>query len=88
MPEKEILEEEFDCHQANEIVTITREVLIHRSSSTGEIDMEKPISFDCDHAETCGCVKHQEEIEVMIGQSVFTQNRAILEIQQSALADH
>lgn len=57
MPEKEILQEDFNCHQTNEIVTITQEVLIHRSSSSGEIDMKKPISFDCSHADTCGVGK-------------------------------
>ena len=36
LPEKEIIEEEFDCHQANEIVTITREVLIHRTELVNE----------------------------------------------------
>lgn len=57
MSEIDILQEDFECHQANETVTITQEILIHRSSSTGEIDARAPRSFDCSHADTCGVGK-------------------------------
>lgn len=57
MLEKDIIQKNFNCYKANETVMITQEVSIHRSSSTGEIDMQKNTSFDCSHAVTCGIGK-------------------------------
>lgn len=53
MSERDIQHEDFNCSKMGSKVTITREILIHRSS-TGEIDDRVTTSIDCDHKSDCG----------------------------------
>jgi hypothetical protein len=57
MSKREIQYEVFNCSKMGAKVKITREVLIHRSSGTGEIDAKFTTSIDCDHKTDCGVGK-------------------------------
>jgi hypothetical protein len=52
--EREIQYEVFDCSRKGTKVRITREILIHRNPTTGEIDRKVTTSIDCDHKGECG----------------------------------
>ena len=54
MSEQEIKQEEYFCSKFDTNVIITRIVLLHRSSSTGEIDKRITTSLDCDQKSNCG----------------------------------
>ena len=54
MAEREIQYEVFKCSKMGAKVRITREILIHRSSGTGEIDARFTTSIDCDQKSDCG----------------------------------
>jgi hypothetical protein len=54
MAERDIQYEDFECTQMGTIVHITRTVLIHSSSRTGDIDNQDNIKLDCDHKSDCG----------------------------------
>jgi hypothetical protein len=54
MSERDIQHEVFNCTKMGSKVTITREILVHRSSATGEIDARFTTPIDCDHKSDCG----------------------------------
>lgn len=55
--EREIQYEVFKCSKMATKVRISREILLHRSSGTGEIDTRSTTSIDCDHKSNCGVGK-------------------------------
>lgn len=57
MGERDIQYEAFDCSKMGTEVTITRHILIHRNSATGEIDKKFTQSIDCDYKAECGIGK-------------------------------
>lgn len=57
MSERDIQYEVFNCTKMGAEVTITREILLHRSSATGEVDARVTTRIDCDHKSECGVGK-------------------------------
>lgn len=54
MDNREIKKEMFGCSKIGKKVVISRNILLHRSSSTGDIDIKVTTSIDCDQKYNCG----------------------------------
>lgn len=61
MREKEIESTRFYCHKVSNFVIITQEILIHQSSRGDGAVNKLPISFECNHAVSCGVVQSSGE---------------------------
>jgi hypothetical protein len=57
MEEIDIEYESFNCNKMGTKISITREILIHRSSATGEIDKKFARRIECDARNECGIAK-------------------------------
>jgi hypothetical protein len=54
MKEREYKSSKFLCHRIDGNVTIDYEILVHRSSATGNVDKRFVTSIDCDQKKSCG----------------------------------